>query len=372
METCDVLIVGGGPAGSSCARLLRQAGADVLVLDKRRFPRQKPCAGWITPQVVQTLKLDLVEYSRDHVCQPITGFCCGMIGSRSAQVRYGETISYGIRRYEFDAYLLALSGARCVFDQPVRSLERDGSQWTVNGRYRASMLVGAGGNFCPVARLLGARVNPQASVVAAQEVEFEVAEEDLARGRVDAEMPELYFCQDLKGYAWCFRKENFLNIGLGRLDNRQLSAQVAQFASFLRDSGKVACEIPPQFAGHAYQLYERIVPRLVDDGVILIGDAAGLAYPESGEGIRPAVESGVMAAEVIVKAAGDYAEGSLAPYAAAIERRFGPPRQKGLTGWLPQSWLRLLAGQLLASGWFARRVVMDQWFLHRSVPAYVA
>ena len=52
METCDVLIVGGGPAGSSCAWKLGQSGLNVVILDKARFPRHKVCAGWITPPVL--------------------------------------------------------------------------------------------------------------------------------------------------------------------------------------------------------------------------------------------------------------------------------------------------------------------------------
>ena len=63
MDTCDVLIVGGGPGGSSCARALQQAGADVIVMDKAVFPRDKVCAGWITPQAVTDLELDLNEYA---------------------------------------------------------------------------------------------------------------------------------------------------------------------------------------------------------------------------------------------------------------------------------------------------------------------
>ena len=59
MRSCEVLIVGGGPAGSSAAWRLRRAGADVLVLDRERFPRLKLCAGWITPQVVRELEMDL-------------------------------------------------------------------------------------------------------------------------------------------------------------------------------------------------------------------------------------------------------------------------------------------------------------------------
>ncbi len=63
-ESCDVLIVGGGPAGSSCARQLRRAGLDVLILDKSEFPRDKVCAGWITPQVVEELEIDTRDYTK--------------------------------------------------------------------------------------------------------------------------------------------------------------------------------------------------------------------------------------------------------------------------------------------------------------------
>ena len=59
METCDVLIVGGGPAGSTCAWQLGRAGLDVMVMDTAAFPRDKVCAGWITLQVVDDLRLDV-------------------------------------------------------------------------------------------------------------------------------------------------------------------------------------------------------------------------------------------------------------------------------------------------------------------------
>ena len=58
----DTIIVGGGPAGSSCAERLVQAGAQVLVLDREDFPRLKLCAGWITPEVVEDLNLDVTAY----------------------------------------------------------------------------------------------------------------------------------------------------------------------------------------------------------------------------------------------------------------------------------------------------------------------
>ena len=70
MERAEVLIVGGGPAGSACATALVAAGCSVLVVDQQRFPRDKPCAGWITPEVVERLGLRLDEYSRNPTLQP--------------------------------------------------------------------------------------------------------------------------------------------------------------------------------------------------------------------------------------------------------------------------------------------------------------
>ena len=58
MESCEVLIIGGGPAGSTCAKRLGEAGLDVLLMDARVFPRDKPCAGWITPAVLETLAIE--------------------------------------------------------------------------------------------------------------------------------------------------------------------------------------------------------------------------------------------------------------------------------------------------------------------------
>ena len=155
MDSCDVLIVGGGPGGSSCARTLRDAGADVVVIDKAVFPRDKVCAGWITPQVVDDLELDLDEYANGRTLQAIRGFRAGVIGrSRDVTTMYDHAVSYGIRRCEFDHYLLARSGARLYLGQGLAQIRREGPSWIVNERLKAQMLVGAGGHFCPVARML--------------------------------------------------------------------------------------------------------------------------------------------------------------------------------------------------------------------------
>ncbi len=368
MQNCEVLIVGGGPAGSSCAGRLLQAGLDVLVIDRKTFPRDKTCAGWVTPQVWDVLGVDPAEYATSHVCQPITGFRTGMIGGEEIGTEYDHIVSYGIRRCEFDHFLLERSGAPCQFGIDVHDIRRDGTGWIINDEIRAAVLIGAGGHFCPVARALGGREGGQIVTVAAQEIEFELPPEEIAKLRCCGEVPELYFCEDLAGYGWCFLKGNFLNIGLGRLNSPGVSSHVQSFCQFLRDRGKVACDLPERFHGHAYRIYERIEPKLVDDGVLFIGDAAGLAYPQSGEGIRPAVESGLLAADVLIAAAGNYSRAKLAPYASEIHKRFGTPRRGAVSDWLPAAFLRFAAARLMATRWFTRSVVLDRWFLHAADP----
>jgi geranylgeranyl reductase family protein len=364
-ERCDALIVGGGPAGSSCARGLRAGGLDVLVMDKSPFPRDKVCAGWITPAVVATLGLDVADYARGRVFQPIKGFLTGVEKARQVGTDYREPVSYGIRRCEFDHYLLERSGARLALGEPFKSMRREGGRWIVNERIETPLVIGAGGHFCPVARHLGARPGRGEITVTAQEIEFEMDEAQRRACRIRPDVPELFFCEDMKGYAWCFRKGDFLNIGLGREGTHHLSSHTAAFRDYLVRSGKVSPDTPADFHGHAYLLYSSARRRVIDDGVLLIGDAAGLAYPQSGEGIRPAIESGLLAAGVILATRGHYGRSRLAPYERELLGRYGPRRvAPGPERWLPERARQGLAHWLLATRWFSRRVVIERWFLH--------
>ena len=105
MRSCEVLIVGGGPAGAAAAWKLRRAGVDVLVLDRERFPRLKLCAGWITPEVVQDLEMDIAAYPHRLLTYP------------RLRMHFGRwqvpvpCVQHSIRRFEFDAWLLERSGA---------------------------------------------------------------------------------------------------------------------------------------------------------------------------------------------------------------------------------------------------------------------
>jgi len=366
VDVCDALIVGGGPAGSSCGRVLVQAGMDVRILDREVFPRSKVCAGWITPHVLRTLGIDARDYASGRTLQSITGFRTGLTHGSQAdtETSYGVPVSYGILRAEFDTYLLNRSGARIQSGTPVRSIERQDGAWLVNHNIRAPVLIGAGGHFCPVARYLNPARPGTLPVVLAQETEFRMDERQKRSCRVSGEMPELYFCQDLKGYGWVFRKGDHLNVGLGREDSRDLAGHVAAFHRAMVERRQIPAEPPVPYKGHAYHLQRHAARHILDDGILLVGDAAGLAYTESGEGIRPAVESGIMAAETIRDANGDYRPDRLQIYQHKLTDRFGIIH-RGAGSWLPESLRQYVGRRLLSNSWFARHVVLDRWFLRR-------
>jgi flavin-dependent dehydrogenase len=388
MDRCDAIIVGGGPGGSSCARRLVTAGLDVVVIDRAAFPRDKVCAGWITPQVVRDLGLDLGDYRRGRTLQEVRGFEVGTIGSGSlVSADYDRPVSYGIRRCEFDEYLLRRSAARLRLGTPVASLTRDGRRgtWIVNGAIEAPVVVGAGGHFCPVARLMnGARRGGR--LVVAQEVEARVddargpvagplaARSDSARlsSGIEPGRPALFMASDFQGYGWCFRKGGYLNVGLGRVGPEGLAPASREFSRFLRARGLVGDGLDAaRWRGHAYLLSEPAARRVVGDGVLLVGDAAGLAYARSGEGIRPAIESGLLAADAILGAEGRYTSERLMAYETRLAERFNrrppAPGSDAPVGPLARRLLTTLLGQ----AWFVRRVVLDRWFLRASEPGLV-
>jgi len=373
MERCDVLIVGGGPAGATCAGRLRAGGLEVLVVDKAQFPRPKLCAGWVTPGIFRQLGVTPDEYRQGRTLQPMTGFRVGWIGGPSLVVSSPQPVSYGIRRTEFDDYLLRRSGARLCLGEPVRAIHPAEDGWIVNDRLAARMLVAAGGHFCPVARLVHGPQERGGPLVLSQEVEFELDPARQADCPVLPEVPEIYFCADLLGYGWCIRKGNYLNVGLGRATFKRvpgpgLPEHLARFLDALRRQGRLRWALPERFAGHAYLLYEQSSRPLVADRLVWIGDAAGLAYAESGEGIRPAIESGLLAAEAILAARGDYRRERLDSYRRRVEGRLGPRRVRPPAEG-PPTWVRRrIARWLLGRRWFVRHVLLDRWFLHAGQP----
>jgi flavin-dependent dehydrogenase len=241
--------------------------------------------------------------------------------------------------------------------------------WVVNEHWRAPLLVGAGGTSCPVAKQLSAESgteDDQQRVVAAQEVELEL-DADAAGFRVEPETPELYFAPDLTGYGWCFRKQGVVNVGFGCLGSGyQLARRSEAFLDVLRRRGRVPRDFEPRLTGHAYSLRARSPRTLVADGALLVGDAAGLAHAGSGEGIRTAVESGLLAANAVLEARGDPGSAALDGYNTRIEERFGAAESR----WAPPKRVEEALGALLLSSRFlTRHVALDLLFLHTRTPA---
>src|SRR5439155_14167333 len=104
----DVLVVGGGPAGSTVAWRLARAGLQVLLLDAATFPRVKLCAGWVTRAVLADLELDPAAYP--HTIQPFRAVSVA-VGDAEHETRWDRIASWGIVRAEFDAFLLGRATA---------------------------------------------------------------------------------------------------------------------------------------------------------------------------------------------------------------------------------------------------------------------
>jgi flavin-dependent dehydrogenase len=139
----------------------------------------------------------------------------------------------------------------------------------------------------------------------------------------------------------------------------------------LRTSGRLPADLRIEpFRGHAYVVRRRAPRRLAGDGFCLVGDAAGLARDLSGEGIGPAIRSGILAAEAVVA----HVRGGtpIDSYAQEIVRRYG----RGETGWLgrqlgrlPDACARVLVRVMLATGATRRHVVLGGIFGMREVPS---
>lgn len=296
MIVADVIIVGGGPAGSTCAWKLRQAGVGALLLDRTYFPRPKPCAGWITPRVLH--HLEITEASYPHSLRRISS-----LTFHFPRVTIPvPTQQYAIRRTEFDDWLLKRSGVE-VHHHDVKEIRRDQDQYVIDGTYRSRILIGAGGSACPVYRTFFRQTHPhpKEALITALEAEFQQEVQDR---RV-----HLWFGQNnLAGYSWYLPKEGgYLNIGVGgfaealKSQGRSIQDHWNDFLVMLKSRSLLQSE-PQGLRGHAYSIRSPGTAVQIDR-CYLLGDAAGLATQDTGEGIGPAVQSGILAARSIVDGA---------------------------------------------------------------------
>jgi flavin-dependent dehydrogenase len=288
----EVIIVGGGPAGSTCGWKLRQNAIECLILDKQEFPRTKLCAGWITPAVINDLQIDPNDYP--HSLIKFDRFRIHVY-DKQLDVKVHQ---YAIRRYEFDHWLLKRSGVS-VNTHEVSYIKKDGDYYIIDDQYRCRYLVGAGGTHCPVCRTFFKDVNPRAKdlLVVTLEEEFPYEYQD---GNC-----HLWFLQNkLPGYSWYVPKSNgYLNIGIGGFSEKLKANNDSirnQWEFFTKELERLSLVKDYHFSPKGYIYYIRDnVDTVQIDNSFLIGDAAGLATKDMGEGIGPAVKSGILAAEAI-------------------------------------------------------------------------
>jgi flavin-dependent dehydrogenase len=344
-----------------------------LLLDAAVFPRVKVCAGWVTPEAMADVQVDPEKYPL--TLQAFSACRFEFEGARH-ETRWRTPASYGIVRREFDHYLLdraQAAGTDVREGARVTAVSRDAHGIRVtseHGVFEASVVIGAGGHRCPVAQAFG-EVSGREEVVIAQE-----SETRLPWDRVEAlgeffEAPELYVERDLTGYGWYFPKADVLNIGIGCVAGPGVDLPRRRDALLyaLRASGRLPADLALEpFRGHAYVVRRRAPRRLAGDRFCLVGDAAGLARDWSGEGIGPAIRSGLLAAEAVEAHLRRGAR--LQSYATAIVRRYG----SGEAGWLgrqlaklPDACARILVRAALRTAATRRHVILGRIFGMREV-----
>ncbi len=315
----DVIVAGAGPGGASAAYYLGQAGLKVLVLEKEEIPRYKACGGGVS---IRTLAKYLpFSFAPVIECQAHT--LSYFLGRHSVQIPLSKPSMVTVMRERFDAHILSQARAEVVTQTAVRSVVQRPDRVIVETQagqtYSARYLVGADGVNSMVARAAGLRREK----VTAAAVEAEVPVPASVAGRYHGN-PAFIFGEVGQGYAWIFPKANHLSVGVVSLRPRpgEIRAALDRVAS--------RYHLPldgVRLHGHSIPLHLRLEP-VAARRVLLVGDAAGLADPLSGEGIRMAIKSAFLASRAILQGRPDL-------YPSWVEARIGRDQRRIL----PLAWL---------------------------------
>ena len=318
MSQYDVAIAGAGPAGSSAAYHLAKAGARVLVLDRARFPRDKPCGGGVTARAFAAAPVDLSPVIEESVSRVRFSFRLGS----TFDYEYPRTLAYMTQRHRLDAFLVeaaVAAGAAFTDGSLIREARIDdegGSLRTDGATVEARVIIGADGATGAVARGLG--LNPAPDPPVALEANFPY----------DGNAPPAPWSGTLAlelgsmsgGYGWSFPKADHFNVGCGGFSSE--GTCLRRHLAALRGHYRLADVAMENVRGH--HLPTRVAGAAIVRGRgLLVGDAAGLVDPLSGEGIHAAFVSGRLAAEAALALLAGH-EADLASYEAAVERELMP------------------------------------------------
>jgi geranylgeranyl reductase family protein len=294
LERFDVIVVGAGPAGSVTATHLARGGARVLLLDKARFPRDKPCGGGLTIRAVNELPVS-VEPVVEHVVDRI-----GLRLDYEARVeRHGRApLVLMTQRIRLDHHLLeqaAAAGADVRDGVKVTDVAADGAGASVHvdgRRLEAAALVGADGVNGPVRKALGLG----GEYVLGVALEANVPN-DLVGERYHG-IAELELGIIPGGYGWVFPKGDHVNVGVGGWE-REGPTLRGHLAELCRQHG-IAPEAVESIRGHRLPL-RRPGSIAARGRALLVGDAAGLVDPLSGDGMYEAFVSARLASAAVLE-----------------------------------------------------------------------
>jgi geranylgeranyl reductase family protein len=313
--TYDAIVVGAGPAGSACAHRLAGAGASVLMLDRARFPRDKPCGGGVTGRAARLLPFPLDPVIEDVVTIAELGL--GYDGRRCERGS-GEPLAYMTQRIRLDAHLAehaVAAGAAFRDGTKVERVEADDESVTVAAggeRLRAQTLVGADGVNGITARALDLGGNQAVGVALEGNVPYSKLDRGRYGGRIVLELGVVP-----GGYGWVFPKGDHANVGIGGWEEEgpKLRAHLARMCAA---HGICADDLE---ALRGYRLPLRSPRSTVARGrALVVGDAAGLVDPLSGDGMYEAFLSGQLAAEAVEDVLGGR-ETTLEPYGPRLGRQ---------------------------------------------------
>jgi geranylgeranyl reductase family protein len=325
----DVVVVGAGPAGSTAAKVLSEKGVKVLLLDKSKFPRDKPCGGGLPYRVLNRFNYvknkDLIEsYSYGGV-------------SYSPSLKYKGTykkndpIAAMVLREKFDSGLAQLaidSGADFIDGKTVKDVKISKDKTEVDSK----IVVGADGVWSIVAKKTG--LSPPKKYLGI----CILNEYDLGEDTINSYFGEEKMChihlnfQGIIGYGWVFPKKQHLNIGIGKISpDTHISKTKIDLLTIYKNYIKTLKKtkiIPKNLEIGKCKggtLHIGPLEKTYADRVILCGDASGFLNPLTGEGIYYAMSSGEIAAGVITKAleVSDTSEIFLSKYQKNWKKDFG-------------------------------------------------
>ena len=318
-----MIVAGAGPAGSMAARLLANRGARVLLLDKQRFPRDKPCGGGVTLRAAALLDIDLSPV----IERTIHGARFTLRLGEAFDRRFEQPLTYMTQRSRLDAYLAeqaAAAGAEFRDGVAVREIDPafngtsslKSTVRTDGDTYTAQILIGADGANGLVGRTLGLRPEYEEAVALEGNIPY--------TPDIPAEWRDV-FGLDLGGmtggYGWVFPKGDHLNVGVGgwkAIVGSQLRGELDRLCrAYGLDPAAMV-----QLRGHHLPMM-RPGTALSAGGALLVGDAAGFVDPLSGEGIYQAIASGIAAGAALDGYLGGETE-TLAGYQRTVERELLP------------------------------------------------